>query len=170
MFIVFESVASNDSRLIPELERFHNYWNYTVYKCPDSSVSALDPSLYHCELTDQEGRASMLADAIEGRVQVKPNTNQVTFVLDNPSGKPLDEKVYYYLTDEDKSNVVSFLKKLLKKHGLHHIKDPSELSLYNQEVDSCQTHEDCNWFMYNYLDVAHWNTGGEKTKKFEITW
>jgi hypothetical protein len=170
MFIVFESIAGNDPRLLPQLERFHNYWNYTVYRIDEQYISNLDSSLIFATLTDEEGRASMLADAAEGRVTVKPNTDLSTLVLDNISGKPLAEKFWYVLTQDDKTNVISFLKKVLKIHGQKYVKSPEELSLYNLEIDNCQTHEDCNFFMYHYLDVAHWNTGGERNPKFSITW
>ncbi len=176
MFIVFESIASNDPRWCEELSRFANFWIYTVARVNDDFTDNYDINSINAEIIDEKlARAALFAAAANGMISLRQNTETHGNLLDpccedTPctfSGG--DKKIDYFLTDEDKKNAVNFIKVVLKNYAIHHILSKQERFNFVTEVDYCNSIEECNWVMYNYLDVTNYNTIGTKNPKYSIT-
>ena len=171
MYIVFEAIATNSPLWIEGLERFSDFWSYTVAKIDDSKAHLLNlKELKAEEISEKLARASMLAGSANGKIAIKSGTPQVGIVLDNQTGEPDAPKVYYELTEEDHRITAAFIKKVLVNYSNNHAPDINKRDMFNAEVEKCNTIEECNWVMYNYLDVSSYNTFGDKTAKFSVAW
>lgn len=171
MFIVFEAIPTNDPLWISELKRYNNFWCYVVAEISEDKTNLLNLEGLKADIISEElARSSMLAGQHNGKVTVKPNTPQSEILLDNESGHPNDSKVYYHLTAEDQKNTVDFIKIVLKNYSKYHTNSLEDKQKFDSEVDLCETVDQCNWIMYNYLDVTHYNTMGTKTNKFSVNW
>lgn len=176
MFIVFESIASNDPRWCEELLRFSNFWIYTVARVNDNFVNEYDINSINAEIINESlARSSIFAAAVDGKISLRQNTETHSNLLDPYSEGILctfsggDKKVDYHLTAEDKKHAVDFIKVVLKNYAKYHIVAEHERSNFVAEVEDCNSIEDCNWIMYNYLDVRNYNTLGAKQPKHSIT-
>lgn len=171
MYIVFEAIASNDPRMHPEMVRLIDFLNYTIYDIPENIVSELDIEGLNAELLSENvGRASLFFGAVEGKVQVKANTTQSNILLDNESGKPQEKKVYYAISEQEEADCVTFIKTVLKNMAEKYIQSSKQRKMYIAELENCTTIDECNWFMWHYNGITHYNTYGDRAPKFEIEW
>jgi hypothetical protein len=171
MFIVFEAISTNDPLWIPDLKRFNNFWNYVIAEISEDKKNLLDLQGLKADIISETlARSSMLAGQHDGKITVKPNTLPSEILFDSESGHPNDTKVYYHLTEEDQKNTVDFIKIVLKNYSTYHAATTEDKNNFDSEVEACKTIDQCNWVMYNYLDVTHYNTSGTKTSKFFINW
>jgi hypothetical protein len=177
MFVIFESIATNDSRWSNELVRFGNFWIYTIAKVPDNFLENYDIKIINGQIiNDNLANASIFANAVNEKISVRLHDDN----LKNPLSSCCDEtpcsysggdiKVEYQLTDQDKKNTVDFIKTVLKHYSDYHILDNQEKLNFISEIDSCNSIEECNWILYHYLDLTSYNTQGPKQPKFLINW
>lgn len=170
MYIVFESIAGDDPVWSAGLERFNNFWIYTVAKFDDAFNNINLEYLKADIISEEVAKASMLANAQNNKVQIKANTPQYDLILDNESGKVHQPKVFYELTIADAQNAIVFIKTVLKNYARNHLDSLSDQDFFNNEVDACNTIDECNWLMYHYLEISNYNTYGDKTPKKQLIW
>jgi len=113
MYILHETVASNDPRLDPRIKTKTNVWHYTISELnPNEGIitSWLNP----VEVTEEELVASKFTNVMDNMVPILVNTaNRVDMVEPTSFGDPTYEKIMYTLTATDKSNLVSLMKKMM---------------------------------------------------------
>jgi hypothetical protein len=106
MYIVCETLASNDKRYLPDMERIYSHWIYTTYYIPRK----IDLSNYEAvEVSEQVARSQKFANANKGKIGLRTGSLAHEEVF-GESTEPDGEKTYYYITPEDEALTVELLK------------------------------------------------------------
>lgn len=125
MFIVLESYAGDDPRLVPEIEFLDQYrsWMFDVAYIKPENVSKVPlSSMNYKEVPEIVARSCKFANAdINDRVGILKNSeiHQEVLVssLTEHAYKP---KVYYTLTEEDKVHLLEFYKTTIELFVNHY--------------------------------------------------
>ena len=173
MYIICESLGTQDFRFVPGMEQLYQHWIFSAYYVPDSiSISLND---YNAEeVSEDVARAMKFAMVDKGKIGIRTGTN-IHEDLFAESGEDTNEKQYYYLTETDDRNTVELMKKemniYLKLHySMLTASDFKKYSGKKKEIEnlisSCETIRDCQKLQHTHFgveNVSHakkdWNLG-----------
>lgn len=118
MYIVLESYASNDPRLVPEIQFLEQYtdWIFEVAYINDDESNKVELSkINHVIVTENIARACKFTNMSDDfRLSVMEGTEIEQELFVNTSEPPerhlYKPKVYYTMTDKDKKDLMEFYK------------------------------------------------------------
>jgi|694.fasta_scaffold127684_2 hypothetical protein len=112
MYILFKAVSSDKLGIVQVVGRI---LNYAVGVIPDTHVDIVEYShLNPIVLTENVAKGWLFFNLSRDYINVRQNSLQNQQLQVAESTEPNDEKVKYYLTDEDKTNAVEFMKALMR--------------------------------------------------------
>lgn len=112
MYLLFKSV---DSRLTNIIERIGSFMSYTIGVLPDTHKDVVEyRHLNPIIISEGVAKAWKFIGCARGKIAVRQNTPQNDDLQIISSEEPLGTKVYYELTDIDKSNTVELQKAILQ--------------------------------------------------------
>lgn len=163
MYIVCETLAGNDPRFLPDMERIYSHWIYTTYFIP----RRIDLSNYDAvEISESVARAQKFANVNKGKIGFRTGSLAHEEVF-GESTEPDGEKTYYYITPEDEELTVELLKAEMNLYLHTHYKkvvDDKDYSKYQskrlqveREISACQTIIECKILQHKRfgLDSLH---------------
>ncbi len=163
MYIVCETIAGNDPRYIPTLERIYSHWLYTAYYNPEP----LDLNLYDAiEVSESVARSMKFANVNKGKIGLKTGTLAHDEVFQT-STEADGTKTYYYINEDEESETVELCKVemrlFLRKHYRDIVKPEQQAeyaakkALIESEIEACDTLVNCKILMHTRfgLDSLH---------------
>lgn len=163
MYIVCETLAGNDPRFLPDMERIYSHWIYTTYYIPRT----IDLHDYEAlEVPEVVARAQKFANTNKGKISLRTGTLAHEEVY-RESTEPDGEKTYYYITPEDEKSTVELLKVemqlFLRTHYKKVVGDKNYSKYQNKriqiqkEIEDCKTIVECKLLMHKKfgLDSLH---------------
>lgn len=169
MFIIHETLPGNDPRIHPETVVVGDYWHFTIRYIPPNKGIFID-WLPHEKISEEVARSCKLVGAYKGVVSVSKPVTKVGDIV-SASGDVEWKKYIYVLTKKDKENVVSLMKAAMRLYAQAHLKDQKTLKKLINEVNICDTMEQCQMVLYYYYNIASALTNGlSKEPKFKVDW
>ncbi len=173
-YIIHETVAGDDPRLHPLMERMGEFWCYSVIKFPSNNNDIVHSWLHGQEVTESVAKAYKFTSAHENEISVRKSTNIYDEIFDGSGDtEELDEtKVYYRLTEADKINCVEFYKTIMRIHLKNHTESNSKSAAgLNAAINKLTTINQTQELMYDYFDIGFpINTRRKRNPKFKIHW
>jgi hypothetical protein len=112
MYILFKAVNSDKLGIVQIVGRV---LSYTVGVIPDTHLDIAEYShLNPVVLPENVAKAWLFFNLARDYINIRQNSLQNQQLRVAESTEPSDEKVKYYLTDEDKENAVLFMKALMR--------------------------------------------------------
>lgn len=169
MYIIHETLSSEDPRVHPEIVKVGDYWHFTISYIPPNKGIFID-WLPHEKLSEDVAKSYPLTNAYRGVVSLsKPFTKKEDIVT--ASGDVEWKKFIYKLTSKDKENVVLLIKAAMRLFAKTHLTNDKTLKKLLKEISTINTMEDCDLVLYNYYGMSSATTHGlEKQPKFTIKW
>ena len=169
MYIIHETLSSEDPRVHPEIVRVGDYWHFTISYIPPNKGIFID-WLPHEKLDEDVAKSYPLTNAYKGVVSLAaPFTKKDDIVT--ASGDVEWKKYVYKLTTKDKQNVVLLIKAAMRLFAKQHITSEKTLKKLMKEITNINTMEDCDLVFYNYFNMSNATTHGlERTPKFQVKW
>lgn len=169
MFIIHETLSSEDPRLHSEIVTIGDYWHFTISYIPPNKGIFVD-WLPHEKLSEEVARSFPLTNAYKGVVSLsRPFTKKSELVT--ASGDVEWKKYIYKLTSKDKQDVVLLIKAAMRLFAKTHLTDEKTLKKLLKEIAVLNTMEDCDIAFYNYFNMSSATTHGlEKNPKFLVRW
>lgn len=161
MFIVSETLAGNDPKLLPEMVRYYTWWLYTVYEIPEGT--AFNVADYDAEIVSENvAKSAKFANAKpqDGIWKIGLRTGTLAHEEVFMSSTEADgEKTYYTLTDEDQNNARDFMKSAMRVHVNKHftkvlteadkLKYGSKKNVLLAEIQNCNNMVDVKKLLHN---------------------
>ena len=169
MYIIHETLPSNDPRINEKTSVFGHYWHFTIRYIPDNENIYLD-WINHEVLSEEVANSYKISGSYKGTVSVSRPVNNINDVVSS-SGDVEYKKYIYTLTEADKENVVKLMKSAMKLYSKNHLTDQEVFEKLMNKIDSALTIEDCNRVMYDYFNVSSASTNNTpKNPEFEVNW
>jgi len=158
MYIVSETFASDDPKLLPGMERMYSHWVFSSYSVPDELRDQINLDDYDAiEVTESVAKAVKFGNVNNGRIGLRAGTSNFDDVFVS-STEPTGTKVYYHITPEDEANTIEALKAemliYLKKH-YEKVIDTEKSNLFRakkelitKEINDCNTLIECQKLMH----------------------
>jgi hypothetical protein len=185
MYILFETIASDDPRLNAKINITANIWHYSIgYIAPEHVAGTYIDWLDYVELTEEEAKSDKWCSSVDGELTVLTKNFGTYKEIVSPSSGGNNEyvKQTYFLNDQDVASAVSLIKKLLKLHAKRHIKESSDenagsnpTGTFNRFVSKVNHLENVNGaqvFIAEYLkvDFSAYTVNYPRNPEFEIIW
>ena len=169
MYIINETLASDDPRVHPEIVKIGDYWHFTISYIPPNKGIFID-WLPHEKLSEDVAYSYPLTNAYKGVVSLtKPYTTKKDIVT--ASGDVEWKKHIYKLTAKDNEDVVALIKSAMRLYAKAHIISQKTLKKLIKEINNANTMEKCDLVFYNYFNISNATTHGlEKQPDFEVKW
>jgi len=170
MYIAFEPIEAE--YVHPNMMFVMNFLGYNLYDITNDRLPDIDIEKINAEILSQEvGDAAKFHEAVNGKVMIKPTNSFGKIQIDNESGKSAtDLRTYYTLTEQDQINCSTFIKCILKNFAKKAVPDQSQLEMLFAELDKCNTVDDCNWFLWDYMGIPTYLVNRDREPKFEVDW
>jgi hypothetical protein len=175
MYIVYEAIAHTDPRFDPKIQEIGKFWHYTVaYIAPENQSSVITSWLKGEEVSEAVAKANKFAAANNGELTVvnKSATNYEDIVSPTSYGNNDYRKQIYFLTPQNKTDSVTFIKIVMKQYA--NSKAPEDVAaklvekieaLDANDLDAAQ------YFMYCYFPWSIYATEGRpRPREFEVPW
>ena len=157
MYIISETLAGNDPRFHPDMERIHSHWLYTSYYVPDSAVSSLIlDEREMIAVSENVARSLKFGNVNNGRIGLRTGTLAHEEVFGG-SSEPDGEKTYHYINETEEQAVVEALKAEMTLYLNKHfsILSSSQSGTYaskkiliSNEISNCHTLVECQKLMH----------------------
>jgi hypothetical protein len=173
MYIIHETVAGNDPRLLPSMEIAGGYWIYTIRRVPDDLPSAYIDWLKAEVITESVARAYKFCGAKDNEITVRKTTTVYEEIASASSEADMSQgpKMYYYLTGEDVVNTTNLLKVIMLNHTNNHLKNQEVKPHLVKLINSCKTIEDTHWMLATYFSCENATTYGKpRTPLISVEW
>lgn len=176
MYIIYETVAGNDPRIVPEIEFVASIWHYTIsYIKPENESEVFTKWLQPTEISENVAKAYKFVGAVNGeislRVPVDLNGDGVIDAIEIASAQL--QKIPYFLTAEDDQNTRELLSAVMKNYIKKHITQmlAMHVTRLHELIDSAKDLNEMQMIMATYFDFDVASTAGkEKVKEFEVPW
>jgi len=173
MYILFETVPGNDPRLEDRIQIKDNVWHYTIAKINDNIVNEVRYDwLNSVELTDGEFTGRKFFNALDGQIPVMVNVSNPSDISEPTSyGDNNYEKQIYTLTQADRANTVSLMKKLMTLHTNTHQTDDQVKDKLLRLIPNVSTLEEAQMFMATYFEwECAYTADKDKVAEFSTSW
>lgn len=174
MYIIFETVASNDPRITSQIKYVASLWHYMICRIdPQDEADTYTGWLKPEVVSEDIAKAYKFVGAVDGeislRVAVDLNGDGVIDEIEHASAQ--GEKIPYFLTAADDANGAALLKTMMKNFVKNH-SDSDELTTnLNAKIEACQNLEETHMLMATYFDFDVASTAGKpKVKEFDVPW
>jgi len=182
MFIVVESYASNDPRVVPEMEYIDHYndWLFdVVYIRPENVTKVPLNQMNYEEVPEAVARAAKFSKADPNfRCSFEENGPELSEI----PNQTLDEhatkyKKYYNLTEQDKSLLVEYYKIQMRLYINFHYRFLSpEIVMRNvqfrqnlvTEINSLSSVEECRSILHTKFDCHTAHTANSGPSKLDL--
>jgi hypothetical protein len=174
MYIIYESVASNDPRVVPEIEYVGSVWHYTIaYIAPANEEDVFTKWLKPSVVSQDVAKAYKLVGATNGeislRVAIDLNGDGIIDEIEQASAQ--GEKIPYFLTEADDQNTCELLKTVMKNYIDKNSTDSAVTTRLYEIIDSAENLDQTHMVMATYFDFDVASTAGkEKIKEVEVPW
>jgi hypothetical protein len=177
MYIIYETIASNDPRRSPGVRDFGTFWHYTVAEvAPGTHIDWLKGQ----EVSEQVAKCWILVTSVDGEITVLKSDvdSYAEIILPSSGGNVGYHKETYFLTDTDKTLAKNFLQAVLKleaknKLSVDGMKNPADtLTKLNQVIDNALTLNDIQIVMKDYfgVDCCAYTSGRTRSPAFQVNW
>ena len=173
MYILFETVASDDPRLDPKIQIKAYAWHYSIAFINDSDASKLYLDwLGYDEITQDESYCNKFLNTLDGEISVMVNkSNPADLVEPTSYGDNDYEKQIYVLTQTDRNNTVSLMKKIMKLHAQKHCSDEQTKSRLLTGINQLSSLEETQMFFATYFEwECAYTATKDKMQEFATTW
>jgi hypothetical protein len=175
MYIVFETIASNDPRLDPKMNIFGKYWHYSIaYIAPEHEADVYLKWLSYEVISEKVAKSDKLAYSIDGEIAllVRNFGTYDEIIAPTSRGDNNYQKQLYYLTDDDDKNCTELLKAIAKLHILNRLSTDNDVGVKEKLLEKSmklKTLNEAQEFFYNYFNVSltAYTAGMEKSAEFE---
>lgn len=177
MFIVYETIASNDPRRAETLRDIGKFWHYSVAEVADGTYVEW---LKGQELPESVAKTWILATSVNGEITVlKSNVgSHDEIILPSSGGNQGYYKETYFLTDTDKTLTKNFIQAVLKLEVKNKLigdgvkNHPDTATRLNEVIDNAQTLNDIQMVMKSYfdVDVCAYTQGKPRNPLFTVNW
>lgn len=167
-YIMFETVPSNDPRLVPEIEIIGSDWHFSFARVTGTpQIDWLNPTT----ITEDMFHARMFTNALNGEVGImRSTTNPADIIQPTSFGDDDYEKVAYRLTSIDESNTVALLKAQMLNYAENNFSEDGGLIQIRAQVPGLARLEETQMYMATYFEWDCAFTAGQpKEPKFETT-
>ena len=149
-YIMFETVAGNDPRLVPEIEMIGNDWHFTFAKVNGTPViDWLNATTITKEMFD----ARNFTNALDGEVGIMRSVTDPADIIQPTSFGDNDyEKVAYRLNSIDESNTVALLKAQMLNWAENNFDDDSGRIQIRAQVPGLRTLKETQMYMATYFE------------------
>ena len=184
MYIIFETVASNDPRLDPRMNVFGKFWHYSVaYIAEEHEASVVTEWLKGAVVPKKVAQSDKFATACNNELSVVRADFGTYDELTSPtsSGDNNYRKQTYFLNEENISTTTEFLKQVMKLQIRNHLKEaenpdnasnpPGTAHKLKIKVEQVTTVNEAQELMSNYFDLGFAYTEGmPRTPEFPVVW
>ncbi len=171
MYIVFETIASNDPRLDARMNIFGKYWHYSVaYIASEHESDVYLKWLSYEIIPEKVAKSDKFAAAIDGEIALLVKNFGTYEEILSPTSYANNgyKKQLYYLTEEDDKNCTELLKAIAKLQILNKLdedNEPGVKELLLEKVGQLKTLNESQIFFLNYFGVnlSAYTAGMEKS-------
>ena len=182
MFIVVESYASNDPRVVPEMEYLDHYndWLFDVVYIRPENVSKVPLNeINYMEVPEAVARAAKFSKADANfRCSFEENGEQLSEIPNQTlDDHPNKFKKYYNLTEQDKLLLIEYYKIQMKLYINFHYRflDAETIARnvqYRQnlinEINNLNSVEDCRTILHSKFDCHTASTVNSGPTKLDL--
>jgi hypothetical protein len=175
MYIVYEAISNSDPRFDPKIQEIGKFWHYTVaYIAPADESSVVTSWLKGEQVSEAVAKANKFAAANNGELTVvnKLATNYEDIVSPTSYGNNNYKKEIYFLTPQNKTDSVTFIKIVMKQYA--NSKASTELAaklIEKIEALNANDLDAAQYFMYCYFPWSIYATEGRaRPREFEVPW
>jgi hypothetical protein len=180
MYIISETLAGNDPRFKPSMERIYSHWEYTSYYIPDGTdVSDLIDNITAVQVNESVARSLKFGNVNNGKIGLRTGTLAHEEVF-GESTEPDGEKTYYYVNSDDENNLILAYKEEMKLYLNKHFSKISSASAENwaskksqiiQEIQNCFDVTACRNLMHTRfgLDSVKGAVDSLGSAKFDLS-
>lgn len=176
MYIIYETIASNDPRYTPLIEYIATEWHYTIgYIAPENLSNVNLPFYKATEINESVAHAHQFTNAVNGEISLMRSTNNPKEMVQPTSEGDADYvKVAYKMTAEDEMNAVSLLKSMMLNWAENHYTEETGLIQIRTEVPGLRRLKETQMYMATYFEIEFASTQGKEknplftTPKFTV--
>ncbi len=175
MYIVYEAISNTDPRFDPKIQEIGKFWHYTVaYIAPADESSVITSWLKGEQVSEAVAKANKFAAANNGELTVVNNqaTNYEDIVSPTSYGNNNYKKQIYFLTPQNKTDSVTFIKIVMKQYA--NTKAPEDVAaklVEKIEALDANNLDAAQYFMYCYFPWSIYATEGRpRPREFEVPW
>lgn len=171
IYIIHETIASNDPRWMKGMERIGDFWNYTVTTAPDGTyIDWLNGKV----VSEKIAKSYKFVTAANGEIPVAKQTNIYEQIVQDTGDTHTAEgpKFYYDLTAQDTNNGIEFLKSVMELHIKNHL-DPNNgyIPTLTKMANEITSLDQGQRLMYDYFDCNFPTTNLSARKPtFKVDW
>lgn len=140
MYIIFETLASNDPRLDPKMQNFSKFWHHSIfYIAPEDEASVIISWLKHEVISEATAKSAIFTTAYHGEIAVLANEDGSianNMLTPTSGGDSFYKKAPYFLTDEDKANAIlcmqASMRLFTEQHSTDSVKNAQLIEKINQ--------------------------------------
>ena len=169
MYIIYESIASNDPRRDSRIQMIASEWHYTIgYIAPADEGAVNTEWLKATTITEGMANAHNFTNALDGEVPIMRNVSNPRDIVQPTSfGDSNYEKINYTLTSTDELNTVGLLKAIMLNFAEHHFTEETGLVQIKAQVPGLQTLKDTQMYMATYFEwECAYTANKDKTPQF----
>ena len=184
MYIIFETVASNDPRLDPRMNVFGKFWHYSVAYIAEEHESSVVTSWLNGEVvTKKVAQSDKFCTACNGELSVVRADFGTYDELTSPTsfGDNNYRKQTYFLNEDNIASTTEFLKAVMRLQIQNHLKEsdnPDNASnptgtarKLKIKVEQVTNVNEAQELMSNYFDLGFAYTEGmPRTPEFPVIW
>jgi phosphatidylethanolamine-binding protein (PEBP) family uncharacterized protein len=175
MYIVYEAISNSDPRFDPKIQEIGKFWHYTVaYIAPADESSVVTSWLKGEQVSEVVAKANKFAAANNGELTVvnKLATNYEDIISPTSYGNNDYKKQIYFLTAENKTNSVTFIKIVMKQYATSKAPEDVAAKLVEKiEALDANDLDAAQYFMYCYFPWSIAATEGRaRPREFEVPW
>ena len=183
MYIVFETLASDDPRLDSRMNIFGKFWHYQIaYIAPEHEADVYLKWLKHEVISKEVAETDKLASAVDGEISLLVRDFGTYKEILSPTsyGNNGYHKQNYFLTDKDIKNATELLKAILRLHIDAHLKEGEGENVNPvgtrerllKKVNALSNLNDAQVFFQDYLDtqLSAYVVGLQKNPEFNVIW
>lgn len=184
MYIIFETVASNDPRLDTKINVFGKFWHYSVgYIAEEHESSVVTDWLKGETVTKKVAQSDKFCTACGGELSVVRADFGTYDELTSPTSFGNNEyrKQTYFLNEDNINSTTEFLKVVMRLQIRNHLKEsenPDNASnpvgtahKLKIKVEQVTNVNEAQELMSNYFDLGFAYTEGmPRTPEFPVIW
>lgn len=177
MFIIFETVASNDPRLDAKIQSIGKFWHYVIgYVAPEDESSVVTAWLKGEEITEAVAKAALFCSAYNGELSVLANEDGTianNTITPTSGGDGFWKKAAYFLTESDKQNAIACMQAAMRLFTRDHLGNKEVEEQLLEQINGLDPNDldNAQMFMATYFDYDTAYTNGKpKPRLFPVTW
>ena len=167
MYIIFETLSSNDPRWHSNIKDAGKFWHHTIgYIAPEDEESTPTQWITHEVIDEGVAKASLFASAYKGELSVLADENGNVWdntITPTSGGDAHFKKATYFLTADDKSNAIKCMQAAMRLFTQQHSTDAEKNAELIEQINALPLTDldDAQMFMATYFDFDTAYTNGK---------